>query len=227
MRSQQGQTLIETLVAAFILVMGIAAALGLATYSLGATTNIRQQTIAMGLAREGLEVTKNIRDTNWLNDTLSPSCYNHEDGSANAYCYTDWLSPASSNGQSIDPGFTGSKSYFLKFNSNLAKQWTLEPSNTLFGLNLSNQLSGGATNGEAYYHTGNGVTATSGTSGFARKITITAETFPPFDKNTGPRLKVTSQVWWKEKNCPMTDDVNLSSRCLVTLETYLTNWKNF
>ncbi len=75
MQKQNGQTLIETLVASFILVMGITAALTLATYSLGATNNIRQQTIGLGLAREGLEVVKNMRDTNWLRGTSSSDCY--------------------------------------------------------------------------------------------------------------------------------------------------------
>ena len=94
--------MIETLVAIFMLVMGLSAAVGLAIYALNSSTNINKQIIAAGLAREGIEAVKNMRDTNWLQDTLvKPSqnppvcsdtgCYNYIDGCQTAQCYQRWL----------------------------------------------------------------------------------------------------------------------------------------
>lgn len=224
MNLQRGQTLIETLVAAFILVMGISAALTLAIYSLSATTNIKQQAIALGLAREGIEVVKNVRDTNWLVGSLTSNCYDFLSGGSTAYCYQDWLDPLSGRGQDISaPGVTP-QSFALQYDSNLDYPWVLSKTSTDFGLNL---VDFSTFDNSPYYLAVTGLTGTQGNSGFARKVTVSEDTFSPFDRNTGPRLKVTSQVWWSGKNCVMTDDVPSSSKCLVTLVTYLTNWKNF
>ena len=230
MKKQQGQTLIETIVAAFVLTMGIGAALGLANYSLGVSTNIRQQTIAIGLAREGIEVVKNIRDTNWLVTDLVPTCYNYETTEFTTYCYKEWLNPSQAGGQDIRPT-GGSKTFILKFDNSLDQPWIIEGTVDKFGLHAS---PGGATaKTPVFYHSNSLVDAVSASSKFARKITISEDTFSPFNadnadvEHASSRLKVTSQVWWEEKNCPMTNDVVANSPCLITLETYLTNWKNF
>ena len=91
--SNQGQTLIETLAALFILFMGVGAATGLAVYAFSASGNINKQIIATGLAREGMEAVRNMRDTNWLNGPLMPNgCYNYATCQANqASCYLNWL----------------------------------------------------------------------------------------------------------------------------------------
>lgn len=236
-QSQQGQTLIETLVACFILVMGISAALGLANYSLQATGNIRQQTIGLGLAREGLEVVKNMRDTNWLRSTISTDCYNFSDATQTAPCYKDWLNVE--GGYNITEG-----TYSLRPATKGDLPWELVSTGGEFGLNFNKSPGSGGgmegvdeVDGEApifnagavFYSGGDGITAKEGNSGFARKITITEDTFPPFDhtNDTGPRLKVSSQVWWSGKDCELTEDVNLEKNCSVTLETYLTNWRVF
>jgi type II secretory pathway pseudopilin PulG len=227
MKNQTGQTLIETLVASFILVMGIAAALALANYSFSAVMNISKQTAALGLAREGIEVVKNMRDTNWLRGTFSTDCYNFDSpADNNAFCYRDWLNPYDGTGRDLSPN--GSTTYSLTFNFNSEIPWILTPTTKDFGLNLSDEiLKGNFTQGPAYYDTQGGIVASTSNSGFARKITISEDTFPPFNQDTGTRLKVTSEVWWKERNCPMVDDVDPNSRCLIKLETYLTNWRNF
>lgn len=224
---QSGQTLIETLVAAFVLVMGITAALGLAIYSLGATSSIRQETIALGLAREGIEVVKNIRDTNWMKDTISTTCHDFLTGTNVSYCYPNWTNPAS-NGQDISAS-TGQRRFALRYDSTKSNPWRLIPTETDFGLNLLN-FTKAATDGfdGPYYIAVDGLTATEGDSGFARAITITQDSsFKPFDQNTGPRLKVTVDVWWLGKNCTMTSNPPAGNSCKVTLETYLTNWRNF
>lgn len=104
---QRGQTLVETLVAIFVMTMGVTAALGLANYSLNASTNVTKQLIGVGLAREGIEIAKNMRDTNWLRGTLDtggsgvcPDFNSDTSIVSDVSCYPDssWLSPASGNG---------------------------------------------------------------------------------------------------------------------------------
>jgi type II secretory pathway pseudopilin PulG len=217
MNRQSGQSLIETLVAAFVLVMGISAALGLATYSLSATTNIRNQTVALGLAREGIEVVKNMRDTNWLRGTLSTDCENFMSGApagTTSPCIKTWLSspynlsPTSGKGLSFNPAaaqadrpwdFTGSYGLDLAADPKTTKR--------LFISGLGN-------------------------SGFFRKIMIDHDTlnYDPYESSSiGPRVKVTSIVWWNDNKCGESNrpDVNVGDPCSITLETYLTNWRTF
>ncbi len=220
--NQSGQTLIETLVAAFVLTMGITAALGLATYSLNATSNIKQRVIAVGLARDGIEAVKNMRDTNWLKATLSTDCFNFETQEKTANCYRDWLNPGSGNGYNLDTSGE-SKTYILDFNANDTQFWKLTENNKAFGLNFSYDSMELGT-----YHTNGGITVTESNSGFGRAITLTPDnSFKPFDQDTGPRLKVTSEVWWSDKNCPISDTIPEDPACKIKLETYLTNWKTF
>ncbi len=63
---RKGQGLLETTIAIAILATGVIAAI---TLSISNTTSARQTTnrfIAANLAREGAEVVRNVRDTNWL-----------------------------------------------------------------------------------------------------------------------------------------------------------------
>jgi hypothetical protein len=67
MKHQRGQTIIEALVAISLLVFGILGVLRLMSQSLGLTGVVRDQYIANHLAAEGVEVIKNIIDTNVQN----------------------------------------------------------------------------------------------------------------------------------------------------------------
>lgn len=88
-----GQTLIETMVALFILSMGVSSAVGLSIYAFGSSNTILNQIIGTGLAREGIEAVRNMRDTNWLNDSLiTNGCYNFVTGAIDSEnCYQNWL----------------------------------------------------------------------------------------------------------------------------------------
>lgn len=232
---QRGQTLIETVVAVFILVMGITAALGLANYSLNATSSIRKQIIAMGLAREGIEAIKSMRDTNWLNAPLSSSCYDYYSSSNVSFCYPNWMNPAAvgQSGYNINPGATYGTAYpfALSYDVNAAPTafWSLSyrPSNNNYGLNYD----ASANPQHGLYSSWTPTTVAAATSDFARKVSLTLENGVPFNDpgstGLGPRIKVTSQVWWKDKKCPVSEDVPASKSCVITLETYLTNWKDF
>lgn len=64
--NNKGQGLIEVLVSIALIITGILGALTLATYSIRAGTESRERVQAALLAQEGIEIVKNIRDTNWI-----------------------------------------------------------------------------------------------------------------------------------------------------------------
>lgn len=223
--NQQGQTLIETMVAALVLVMGISAAVGLAIYGLNATGGISKQLQATGLAREGIEAVKNMRDTNWLRTSLEPDCWDFYTQEEQANCYPGWLDGSGGVGYGLITGGGGGKvtrTFTLSFNADSGNEhtyWSLNPGGGNYALDYSTtSLSSGL------FKPG---TSGSGTSGFSRKITLQTENFAPFNESTGPRLRVQVDVWWTDKRCPASNDVPRGSSCLITLQTYLTNWKNY
>lgn len=66
LKNKQGQGMIELLVAIFVIVMGIVAVLSLSIVTITAGRESIMTVEASNLAREGLEVVRNIRDSNWL-----------------------------------------------------------------------------------------------------------------------------------------------------------------
>jgi len=64
--NQKGQSLIEMLVALFILVTALTATIVLIVTSINAGRQSINKLIATSLAREGIEVVRNIRDSNWI-----------------------------------------------------------------------------------------------------------------------------------------------------------------
>jgi Tfp pilus assembly protein PilV len=62
-------TLIETIVAISILTVGILAVSSLISYFISVSSISRQRLIAAYLAQEGIEIVKNIRDTNFISGT--------------------------------------------------------------------------------------------------------------------------------------------------------------
>src|SRR3990167_4405280 len=64
----RGFTLIETMVALVLITVAMGPVLILATSSVNVAARIEHNLIASNLAQEGIEVIRNIRDTNWLNE---------------------------------------------------------------------------------------------------------------------------------------------------------------
>lgn len=64
--NQKGQSLIEMMVALFILVAALTATIVLIVTSINAGRESINRLIATSLAREGIEVVRNIRDSNWI-----------------------------------------------------------------------------------------------------------------------------------------------------------------
>ena len=63
---QNGFTLLETIVAVGLITVGLISALALISSSLFYVSSIEDRLIAANLAGEGIEVVRNIRDSNWL-----------------------------------------------------------------------------------------------------------------------------------------------------------------
>jgi type II secretory pathway pseudopilin PulG len=75
--NQRGETIMEVLLALFIIATISTAIAGSVVMSLGNTALNRDRLIAEGLAREGFEAVTNIRDTNWLRFSEDPeNCWN-------------------------------------------------------------------------------------------------------------------------------------------------------
>ncbi len=66
LKNQQGQGIIELLIAIFVIIMGVAAILALSISTIIAGQESISRVEASNLAREGVEVVRSIRDSNWL-----------------------------------------------------------------------------------------------------------------------------------------------------------------
>lgn len=64
--SHPGQTIMEVMIAVFIMSLALVAILSLVTYTVYGQQVSEQQIIAQQLAREGIEVARNFRDSAWL-----------------------------------------------------------------------------------------------------------------------------------------------------------------
>jgi type II secretory pathway pseudopilin PulG len=233
---QQGQTLIETLVAIFILTMGIASALGLAVYANTSASNITKQIVATGLAREGIESVKNMRDTNWLKAPIDSDCYNYQSQSNIAQCYKKWLGSGgglcpglwnnsnNDRGFCLDPGGSASgATYIIQSDlSSANRAWVLTAEASNFGLNLDTTVDSGGFSG-FFIPT---VASAHGNSDFYRKVTIIKSTSNPYKADL-ERLEVVSQVWWQDKKCPRVSVWPGVGKCGIELRTFLTNWKDY
>lgn len=65
-RDQKGQGFMEVIVAFGIMILGIVSILILTSYNLTSADYGEKRLIASNLAREALEVVRNVRDSNWL-----------------------------------------------------------------------------------------------------------------------------------------------------------------
>lgn len=63
---KRGLTLVETLISLFVLSLAITGAFAAFRANLASATSIRDSYIASGLAQEGIEVVRNLRDTDWF-----------------------------------------------------------------------------------------------------------------------------------------------------------------
>lgn len=87
MKNQRGQTLLEVIIAIFIMVFGIISIVSLAVMSSAMSRSSTHELVATNIAREGIEVVRNKRDSNWLSIEKGDNI-NLYDGLHNAQDYT-------------------------------------------------------------------------------------------------------------------------------------------
>ena len=78
LKTDAGFTLLEAIVAIFILLVGTTGAMTLISRGIVGLNVSRENLIATNLAQEGLEIIHNIRDTNWL-DSAAPDWNDWDD----------------------------------------------------------------------------------------------------------------------------------------------------
>lgn len=67
-KNKKGFTIVEVLIAIFVITVGITSSLSLINFSISSAAVGKSQIIAASLAQEGMEIIRNIRDSNWLED---------------------------------------------------------------------------------------------------------------------------------------------------------------
>ncbi len=90
MQHPSGQGLLETVVALGVVSVGLVAAITLATTSFVASGESAARLVATNLAREGIEVTRNIRDTEAMNHRDPAGVFA---GAANDHTFVPVLTP--------------------------------------------------------------------------------------------------------------------------------------
>lgn len=202
----------------------------MAIFTLSRSSLNFHEIVATNLAREGIEVVRMMRDTNWLEGdhrgtdafALDKDCGSDPPGGQNnanensmdgKVCYPSWL-----NG----PNGSGYHNYVINQSTN-QNRWRLEydiggrdwdlANNRNYNLYLQNDGS--------YTHQSNGVSV------YARKINITYNVQAPYTPRN-PEVIVQAVVGWRDKNCTaMTGQDPETTGCNVVLEERLTNWKDY
>lgn len=215
---QNGQTLIETIVAIFVLVTALSAGVGLAIYALTTSNKNFNEITATSLAREGVEMVRDMRDSNWLASYAkggSPWALASCADIGGRLCYPSATSAIPSyNAYSLGAG-----TYRLQF-TYATRSWSLQQSPGNY--DLYQQADG------TYTHTA----VSGGSSIYARMIKLSNNTAAPYtNQNSNWELIVKSIVAWRGKGCPdfvsSQDLENLVTPCKVMLEEHLTNWKDY
>lgn len=253
--AEAGQSLIETIVAMSILVTALVSCLGLTLYALAVSQNSQNELVAVNLAREGVEVVRMMRDSNWLGageiggaTDFNPACTfpansTHSLSTTNP-CYPEAFQDP------VDIQSSGnSNDYRILFNPAVTSDWR-SPDRRSAGETYFLCLQPDGT----YRHdrVGETIVCTDpASSQFARRVQITTglDRYPytPSASNpvaTGglgnsstafgghsPEKVVTSTVVWRGKGCAEftanLDPVAFPTRCKITLTERLSNWKDY
>ncbi len=212
--SQSGQTLLETIVAIFILTMALTTGLGLAIYAINSSSTSQNEIVASGLAREGVEVVRMMRDSNWLASDAKGGPWDLQtcaDIASKACFPRSYQKAPPQGGYDLSSG-----NQQLSFNA-AANTWLLsnQPQYDLY-VQPDGSFSGNP----------------SGTSEFGRMINISFNSAAPYtNQNSNQEMIVKSVVTWRGKSCTAfntnTDLLSLSTPCKVIVEEHMTNWKDY
>lgn len=129
-QKNKGFTILEVMGAIFILTIGIGGAFLLVQQSLSAASINKNRLIAAYLAQEGIEIVRNIRDSNWLAKRSVPSLFWD-----NGLAAGDWRADASTTALNIAFA-TGT---YLKVDSNQMYNYSVgSPTNFQRKISLRN-----------------------------------------------------------------------------------------
>lgn len=90
LKKDRGFTILEIIIATFILVTAIIASYSAFSGIITATSVISSRLTASYLTQEGIEIIRNIRDTNWLNNPTDPTKWNIGLTSCSSGCEADY-----------------------------------------------------------------------------------------------------------------------------------------
>jgi hypothetical protein len=214
---EAGQSLIETIVGIFILSTALTASLGVIIYSFAASSASQSEIIASNLAREGTEVVRMMRDSNWLAGDVKGNAWDLQACSdiGGRLCFPRaYQQVPPYNNYDLDSG--NQRAIFDSSDSS----WALD-SNGPLNFDLYLQPDG------TYTHD-----ATAEVSVFARMINISLNTAAPYtNENSNQEMIVKSVVAWRGKGCTAftgtADLLALSTPCKIVVEEHLTNWKDY
>jgi len=88
-KKQKGALLIEVILSIFVITTGLLAVMQLITNSLNDSFRNRDIILATGLAQEGVEIVRNLRDNTWLS-TTPPNPFRYF-SSASKFCRAEFL----------------------------------------------------------------------------------------------------------------------------------------
>ncbi len=211
-RKTAGITLIETVVAISILTIGVASIVGTALYTFSTYNRTLLRLTALNLARESVEVVRNIRDTNWLPPNAIEYCGTEGEAGYIAndqYCYKNWL-------QSLDNCGLGCKAVFRPENNT----WELQP-----GSDYALYKNAVGADFAVFTDQDNGTNPI-----FFRKLKIIKNTVSNPYTNEHPELQIISIVAWLGRGCFADfsgDPENAQNHCKIVVEDRFTNWKDY
>ncbi|OGE87571.1 MAG: hypothetical protein A3J07_05025 [Candidatus Doudnabacteria bacterium RIFCSPLOWO2_02_FULL_49_13] len=212
--NQIGQSLIETIIAIFVLTTALTTGLSLAIYAFSSSSLTQNEIVAANLAREGIEVVRMMRDSNWLAGDVKGSSWDLTACSdiSGKLCFPKaYQKVPSHNNYDLNSG-----NQRLVFNSS-NNTWDLNNGNNYYLYLQSDGTYSGSANG---------------TSTFARMINLSFNSASPYtNQNSNQELIIKSVVAWQGKNCTAfnsnQDLINLVTPCKITVEEHLTNWKDY
>ncbi len=128
-----GMTLLETLIAIFIVTVGLIGSLSLVVYSTTTMRQVKEKTVAYFLAEEGLELVRAYRDSYWLaGDNLfsgSNPMRQNRNNSANNYYVVDYTGYLGCRGTGCIPAadkqlYLNANGFYIHASSGTATQYS-------------------------------------------------------------------------------------------------------
>lgn len=122
-KPERGFTLIETLIAILVLTLSIVGPFEVVQGVLNSAYNARDQLTGAGLAQEGMEYVREVRDSNYLNNTKNGAGVSSLNGfgsvGGNPDCYTHGckVDPSAQTPTIVDCGSTSCAAFPLYFDS--------------------------------------------------------------------------------------------------------------